>query len=71
MDTPTPGANTEKALRWVQSHEGCEDATIKWDPWVDHFIEVTQGSLTEDEFTAFSTRCFDLFATPVWASEWA
>lgn len=66
-----PGANNEKALRWVQSHEGWDGATIKWDLWVGHFVETPQGSLSDDQFITLSTRCFDLFATPLWASEWS
>ena len=66
-----PGPNNLKALHWVQSHEGCEASEIKWDPWTGHYVEMSNEGWAADEFQAFSIRCYDLFATPLWASEWA
>jgi hypothetical protein len=71
MTTTAPGANNEKALHWVQSHEGMEDAEIKWYAWGGYYIETPAGHLSEDAFMAMATRCFDLFATPLWSSEWS
>lgn len=66
-----PGVNNQKALKWVQSHEGFDAAEIKWDPWVEHYIEVEKGDMGNDEFVAISSYCFNLFDTPMMAREWA
>lgn len=64
------GENNKKALFWVQSHEDLAEAEIAWDAWAGYFIEVSQGLYTSKQFEALSTRCFDLFDTPMWAIEW-
>lgn len=67
-----PGANNEKALNWVRSHEEFDndETTIKWDPWAGHYIEVAKGDKDDAEITAMSRRGVQLFHTPVWAKEW-
>lgn len=67
-----PGANDEKALRWVKSHEEFDnDSTvIAYDPWAGFFIEVEIGDTDDDTVKHLGRRSLALFNTPVWAKEW-
>lgn len=72
IQIPPHGANFDKALNWVRSHEELDGETveIKWSAWTDYYIETPQGQFSADDYRRMAQRCWDLFNVPVWSSAW-